>query len=125
MECKCARIRVQPIGPRHQFLWLQRAKPLADIAILDAALHGEQCLWRVIAERRRKGDLFFRRRASGQEIGCAKLRQKMRGEAFNSTLHVRFGRLGHDGKRRPAETFDTKEAGAQGIVEYPLNKIIM
>ena len=114
VEGECARMRVQPIGPRRGFPRLQRAKPFTDRAILDAALHGEQRLGRVIAEGSRKADLFFRRIASGMKIGCAGLRQKVRGETLNSTLHVRFRRLGHDGKRRPAETFDTKEARAQG-----------
>ena len=85
-----------------------------DLAILDVALHGEQRLRRMIAEGSRKGDLFFRCSASSLRIGRAELREQVRGETLDSTLHIRFGRLGYDGKRRPAKTFDTKEARAQG-----------
>ena len=52
-------MRVQPIGTRCGFARLEGAKALADFAVLDAALHGEQGLGRVIAQRGRERDLFF------------------------------------------------------------------
>jgi hypothetical protein len=49
MKGKGAGMRVQPVGACCGFARLERAKALTDFAILDAALHGEQGLRRVIA----------------------------------------------------------------------------
>jgi hypothetical protein len=49
MKGKGGGMRVQPVGACYAFARPERAKALADFAILDAALHGKQGLRRVIA----------------------------------------------------------------------------
>ena len=49
VEGEGARVLVQSIDALHWSSWLQRTKPLAHLAVLDATLHGEQRLRQMIA----------------------------------------------------------------------------
>ena len=95
-------MRVQPVGAAGGLARLQRAKALADFAVLDAALHRQQGLRRVIAQRGRKRDLF---------LGGAPRRGQHRARRTSPAtvprgarpwpVALRFGRFGHDA---PAST---------------------
>ena len=74
---------VQPVGVAGGLARPQRAKALADFAVLDAALHREQGLRRVVAQRGRKRDLIFGGETRGLEIRRAEFLQQMAGEALD------------------------------------------
>jgi len=60
-----------------------RAKALADFAVLDASLHGEQRLGRVITQRSGKRDLFFGGKARGLNVGCTEFLQQLARKALD------------------------------------------
>ena len=95
------------------FARAQRAELLAHRAVFEGAVHGDQRVLRLRAQRFGEGDLFFRR--------CARRRQIGRAEVLDQLLRQRFdqrGALAGVGlddlhQRRPPERFDAEEAAAE------------
>jgi len=79
-------MRVQPIGARCGFARFERAEALADFAALDVALHGEQGLRRVIAQRARKRDLVFGATRAASRPGAPNFSRQLACEALDDRL---------------------------------------
>ena len=82
---------------------MERAKRLADRAVLEGAAHGDERVARVIAKRGREGDLFFRRRACCTEVRRAEVLAQLLCQRVDQRVAILF-RRGHNlHQRRPAE----------------------
>ena len=110
---KGAGMGVQPVGICGSRARLEGAKAFADFAIFDAALHGEQRLRRVLAQRGRKCDLLLGGKARGVGVRRPEFLHQLPGEPLDHRLPFRFGRFGDDGKGRPSKTVDPEKARTQ------------
>src|SRR6185369_15072212 len=108
-----ADMRVQTVLTGSGFAWLEGAKSLPHLAVLDVPLHGEQRLQRMLAQRGGKRDLFCSANTCRLQIRCAELLQQHAREALDHCLPVRLRRLGDNSKCGPAEAVDTQKAGTQ------------
>ena len=113
MEGKGAGMGVQPVGICGNRARLEGTKAFADFAVFDAALHGEQRLRRMLAQRGCERDLLLGGKARGLRIRRPEFLHQLASEPLDHRLPLRFRRFGDDGKRRPSQTVDPEKARTQ------------
>src|SRR5262249_61736190 len=93
---------------------VERAKRLADRAVLEGAAYATERVAGVIAERGRERDLLFRRRARGGEVGGAETLVQLPRQRGDQPLAILLRRLHDLHQRRPAERGYAQEPAAKG-----------
>ena len=102
---------------------MQRAEGFAHRAILGRAMHRDQRIGRMIAERLGERDLFFRRRARRRDVGRAEVRDQLLREPFDQGRAIRRARLDDLHQRRPAERLDAEKPAAERRARLALERV--
>ena len=102
---------------------MQRAKCLADRAVLERAAHCNKGVARTVAERGRERDLLLGRAAGGGDIRRAEALVQLPAQRADERVTIRLACFHDLHQRRPAERGHAEKAAAKGRARFAIERI--